>query len=197
MPTSLIDRLGMSVPIVQAPMAGVSTPALAAAVAEQGGMGSIGVGATNAAGARAMIDETQARTNGAFNVNLFVHGRATKDQVREAAWIDWLAPVFAEFDAKPPTALRTIYKSFAEDPEMLAMLLALAPPVVSFHFGLPSCEIITALRSRGIVLMATATSLDEARAIEAVGIDAIVAQGIEAGVASWDVRPIAAKFCRP
>ena len=181
MPTSLIDRLGLSVPLVQAPMAGVSTPALAAAVAEQGAMGSIGIGATDAAGARTMIEETQARTNRAFNVNLFVHGPAAKDHVRETAWLDGLAPVFAEFDTEPPTALRTIYKSFAEDPDMLAMLLQMAPPVVSFHFGLPSAEIIAALRGRGILLMATATSLNEARAIEAAGIDAIVAQGIEAG----------------
>lgn len=162
-------------------MAGVSTPALAAAVAEQGALGSIGVGATDAGGARAMIDETRARTSRGFNVNLFVHGGATVDPAREAAWLDWLAPVFAEFGAKPPTALRTIYKSFAEDRDMLAMLLAVAPPVVSFHFGLPPAAVITALRERGIVLMATATSLDEARAIERAGIDAIVAQGIEAG----------------
>lgn len=181
MPISFIDRLGLSVPLVQAPMAGVSTPTLAAEVSEQGALGSIGVGATDPAGARAMIVETRAQTNRAFNVNLFVHGRATADPDREAAWLDWLTPVFNEFGTKPPTALRTIYKSFADDPDMLAMLLALAPPVVSFHFGLPSPEIIAALRGRNIVLIATATSLDEARAIEAAGIDAIVAQGIEAG----------------
>ena len=181
MPTTLIEHLGLSVPIIQAPMAGVSTPALAAAVSEHGGLGSIGVGASDAAGARAMIEETRARTNRAFNVNLFVHGHVTADPDRETAWLDWLAPVFAEFDAAPPTELRTIYKSFADDPDMLDMLLALAPPVVSFHFGLPSAKIIAALRSRGIVLLATATSLDEARAIEALGIDAVVAQGIEAG----------------
>ena len=128
-----------------------------------------------------MIDETRAQTNRAFNVNVFVHGGATADSDREAAWLDWLSPLFAEFGSEPPTALRTIYKSFADDPDMLAMLLTLAPPVISFHFGLPSNEIIAALRGRGIVLMATATSLDEARAIKAAGIDAIVAQGIEAG----------------
>lgn len=181
MPICLIERLGLSVPLIQAPMAGVSTPALAAAVAEQGALGSIGVGATDAAGARAMIIETRAQTSRAFNVNLFVHGVATADPAREAAWLDWLAPIFNEFGTKPPTALRKIYKSLADDPDMLAMLLELAPPMVSFHFGLPSAEIIAALRSRNILLMATATSLDEARAIEAAGIDAIVAQGIEAG----------------
>lgn len=181
MRASLIDRLGLSLPLVQAPMAGLSTPALAAAVAEQGGLGSIGVGATDAAGARDMIEETRARTSKPFTVNLFVHGRAKADPVAEAAWLDRLAPLYTEFEAKPPTALKTIYKSFAEDPDRLAMLLALAPPVVSFHFGLPSSDIITALHDRGIVLMATATSLDEARAVESAGIDAVVAQGIEAG----------------
>src|SRR4051812_14693089 len=125
MPTSLIDRLDLSVPLIQAPMAGVSTPKLAAAVSEQGGLGSIGVGATDAAGARAMIEETRARTSKAFNVNLFVHGPATADTAREAAWLDWLSPLFDEFEARPPTALRTIYKSFADDPDMLEMLLAL------------------------------------------------------------------------
>ena len=181
MPEPFLDRLGLSIPVFQAPMAGVSTPALAAAVSNAGALGSLGVGATDAAGARAMIDETRARTDRAFSVNLFVHATAEADAAREAAWIDWLAPLFDEFGAAPPKALRTIYRSFADDPDMLAMLLDAAPPAVSFHFGLPSEEALVALRERGILLMATATSLDEARAVEAAGIDAIVAQGIEAG----------------
>lgn len=178
---SLLDRFELSVPLIQAPMAGVSTPLLAASVCEAGALGSIGVGATDAAGARTMIEEVRARTGRAFNVNLFVHDSPTHDPEREATWLEWLAPLFAEFEAEPPATLRTIYKSFAEDPDMLAVLLELAPPIVSFHFGLPSAEILSALRERGIYLMATATSLEEARAIEAAGIDAIVAQGIEAG----------------
>jgi len=178
---SLLDRFELCVPLIQAPMAGVSTPLLAASVCEAGALGSIGVGATDAAGARTMIEEVRARTGRAFNVNLFVHDSPTHDPEREATWLEWLAPLFAEFEAEPPATLRTIYKSFAEDPDMLAVLLELAPPIVSFHFGLPSAEILSALRERGIYLMATATSLEEARAIEAAGIDAIVAQGIEAG----------------
>lgn len=176
-----LDRLGLSIPLVQAPMAGVSTPELAAAVAQAGALGSIGVGATDAVGARAMIAQVRERTGRAFNVNLFVHGAASADPVREAEWLEWLRPSFAEFDAEPPTALRTIYKSFAEDADMLAMLVETAPPVVSFHFGLPPADALSALRERGVLLLATATSLDEARAIEAAGIDVVVAQGIEAG----------------
>ena len=178
---SFIDQFQLTVPLIQAPMAGISTPLLAASVSEAGGLGSIGVGATDAAGARAMIQELRSHTARAFNVNLFVHCRAKADPGREAAWLASLAPVFAEFDAKPPTTLRTIYKSFADDPDMLAMLLEVAPPVVSFHFGLPSADAISEPPERGVFLLATATSLEEARAIKAAGIDAIVAQGIEAG----------------
>jgi nitronate monooxygenase len=128
-----------------------------------------------------MIEETRGLTGRPFNVNLFVHATARADAAREGAWLDWLAPLFSEFGAAPPARLRTIYTSFADDPAMLAMLLATAPPVVSFHFGLPSAEALAALRERGILLMASATNSDEARAIEAAGLDAIVAQGIEAG----------------
>ncbi|WP_066558133.1 NAD(P)H-dependent flavin oxidoreductase [Croceicoccus bisphenolivorans] len=178
---SFLDRFRLELPLIQAPMAGVSTPLLAAAVCEAGGLGSIGVGATDAAGARDMIEELRHRTERSFNVNLFVHQEAEAKPAREAAWLEWLAPLFAEFDAAPPKALRTIYRSFADDPEMLAMLLELAPPVISFHFGLPAADVISALRARSIYLMATATSLEEARAAKAAGIDAVVAQGIEAG----------------
>lgn len=177
----LIDRLGLSLPVIQAPMAGVSTPALAAAVSNAGALGSIGVGATDAHHARLMIDELRARTDRAFNVNLFVHDRAKADPVREAAWLDRLAPLFAEFEAEPPNTLQTIYKSFADDADMLAMLLDTAPPVVSFHFGLPPASTIRAFQERNILLLATATSVEEARLIEEAGIDAIVAQGTEAG----------------
>lgn len=180
----MLDRLGMVLPIIQAPMAGVSTPVLAAAVSNAGGLGSIGVGATDAAGARKMIEETRAlieRERAVFNVNLFVHQPPVADLERESAWLARLAPLFAEYGSEPPRLLRTIYRSFIDDPDMLLMLLELGPPVVSFHFGLPPADVIAALRNRGIVLLATATSLEEAREIEAAGIDAIVAQGIEAG----------------
>lgn len=178
---TLLDRLGLTLPLVQAPMAGVSTPALAAAVSNAGALGSIGVGATDAAGARAMIDDLRARTDRPFNVNLFVHRTPVADPAREAAWLARLAPLFAEFDAEPPVRLRTIYRSLLDDEAMAATILETAPPVVSFHFGLPAPDLLAALRERGILTLATATSLDEARAVGAAGIDGIVAQGIEAG----------------
>jgi nitronate monooxygenase len=177
----LCERLGLDLPLIQAPMAGTSTPLLAAEVSEAGALGSIAVGATDADGARAMIAEVRACTSRAFNVNVFVHAPPVADAAREAAWIEALRPLFAAFDAEPPRALRPVYRSFVEDPAMLALVVEQAPPVVSFHFGLPPAEAITALRERGVLLLASATSPEEARAVAAAGIDAVVAQGIEAG----------------
>ena len=176
-----LERLGISIPIIQAPMAGVSTPDMAAAVSNAGGLGSISVGATDADGARDMIAATRARTDRAFNVNLFVHATARPDPMREAHWIDALRPVFAQYDAQPPAALRTIYTSFADDDAMLAVLLDTAPRVVSFHFGLPAADRIAALKQAGCLLLASATSVEEARAAKAAGVDMVVAQGWEAG----------------
>ena len=176
-----LEQLGVTIPIVQAPMAGVSTPELAAAVSNAGGLGSIGIGATDAAGALTMIEATRARTDRPYNVNLFVHATAQASPAREQAWLDAMRPLFERFDAEPPAALRTIYKSFADDDEMLAMLVQAAPPVISFHFGLPALDRIEALKQAGCVLLATATSLAEARAAEKAGIDMVIAQGWEAG----------------
>jgi len=178
---TLRERIGLALPIVQAPMAGVSTPGLAAAVSKAGALGSIGVGATDAAGARAMIADLRAHTDRPFNVNLFVHQAPVRDEAREAAWLDWMAPLFREQGAEPPATLRTLYRSFADDADMLAMLVETKPPVVSFHFGLPGADVIAALKATGAVLLATATSPEEARAVAAAGLDGVVAQGVEAG----------------
>ena len=178
---NLLARLGVGLPIIQAPMAGLGTPSLAAAVSNAGALGSLGVGAMNAQGARAAIHQIRALSSKPFNVNVFAHAPAVADPVREARWLEYLAPHFARFGAKPPTALREIYTSFVEDDAMLEMLLEERPAVVSFHFGLPSAEKIAALREAGIMLLASATSLDEATQIHAAGLDGVVAQGAEAG----------------
>ena len=179
--TSILERLGIELPLLQAPMAGVSTPALAAAVSNAGALGALGVGATDVAGARAMMAEVRAATERPFSVNVFVHGPSRPDPAREAAWLTALAPAFRAHGAEPPAALRTIYRSFADDDAMLAALVETAPPVISFHFGLPTAERVAVLRATGAVLLATATNLAEGRAAEAAGIDAVVAQGYEAG----------------
>ncbi len=178
---SLLDLLEIDLPVIQAPMAGVSTPLMAAAVSNAGALGSIGVGATNAAGAKQMIAAFRERSRRSLNVNVFCHAPARRDDARQARWLERLEPEFARLGATPPTMLKEIYRSFVEDDDMLAMLVAERPKVVSFHFGLPSSERIKALRDAGIVLVGTATSVAEARALALAGVDAIVAQGYEAG----------------
>ena len=177
----ILDRLGVTLPILQAPMAGVSSPAMAAAVSNAGGLGALGIGAAGVAGARTMIDQTRERTSQPFNVNLFVHAPAWRNPAQDAAWIDHWRPEFARFGATPPARLDEIYTSFLTDDAMFAMLLDARPAVVSFHFGLPDAARITALRDAGATLLATATNLDEARAAQAAGVHAVVAQGWEAG----------------
>jgi nitronate monooxygenase len=177
----LLRKLGIELPIIQAPMAGVSTPEMAAAVSNAGGLGSIGVGAVDAGATRQMITAVRARTERPFQVNVFCHKPAVADAAREAAWLARLGPEFARYSAQPPARLTEIYQSFLTDDARLAVMLAERPPIVSFHFGLPARERIEALRAAGIVLLATATNLAEGRIIAAAGIDAIVAQGYEAG----------------
>jgi nitronate monooxygenase len=178
---TFLETLAIDLPIIQAPMAGVSSPALAAAVANAGALGSIGVGATDAEGARRMIAAVRERSKRSLNVNVFCHQPAKADPVVEAAWLEYLRPHFERFGAKPPSRLKEIYRSFVEDDAMLAALLADKPRVVSFHFGLPSAERIRALREAGIVLLASATSVAEGRAAVDAGVQAVVAQGFEAG----------------
>lgn len=177
----LLDLLHIDAPIIQAPMAGVSTPEMAAAVSNAGALGSIGVGATNAAGARQMIAAFRERSSRSLNVNVFCHAPATVDPEREARWIERLRPEFVRLGAAPPASLKEIYRSFVEDDEMLAVILDERPEVVSFHFGAPPRERIEALHDANIVLLGSATSAAEARALVAAGVDAIVAQGYEAG----------------
>jgi nitronate monooxygenase len=162
-------------------MAGVSTPAMAAAVSNAGALGSIGVGATDAAGARRMMAEVRARSGRSLNVNVFCHRPPRADATLEAAWLAQLRPHFERFGASPPVHLQEIYRSFVADDAMLAEIVAARPKVVSLHFGLPSAERMRALRDAGIVLIASATSVAEGRAAASAGVHAVVAQGYEAG----------------
>jgi len=178
---TFLDTLGIDLPIIQAPMAGVSTPAMAAAVSNAGALGSLGVGATNADGARKMIAAFRERSSRSLNVNVFCHSPARADERIEAAWLERLRPQFERYGASPPSTVKEIYRSFVEDDAMLAALIAEKPRVVSFHFGLPSAERMRALREAGIVLIASATNLAEGRAAASAGVRAVVAQGYEAG----------------
>jgi len=167
--------------LVQAPMAGVSTPELAVAVANAGGLPSLAVGHLSPAQAAEAIADLKARTDRGFNVNLFCHRPPQPNAKREQAWLEALFPHFARQKARPPEELSDIYGTFLDNEAMLAVLLEQRPAVVSFHFGLPGADAIQALKAAGITLLASATSLAEGQQVEAAGIDAVVAQGYEAG----------------
>ncbi|WP_288804447.1 nitronate monooxygenase [uncultured Novosphingobium sp.] len=176
-----LARLGLAVPLIQAPMAGTSTPALAAQVCNAGALGSLALGAIGPDEARRQIADLKSRTDRPFNLNLFVHATPQADPAGERAWLDALAPLFREHGAEPPAALETIYDSFAGNAAMLEVVLEAKPAVVSFHFGLPGPEAIAALKAADCLLLGSVTSLAEAEMSLAAGIDVLVAQGWEAG----------------
>lgn len=178
---SLLERLEIKHPFFLAPMAGVSTPALAAEVSNQGGLGSLGLGASSITAARGQILATQALTDAPFQVNFFCHDSQKLDREITAQWLDYLAPQFKRFNVSIPTKLECIYPSFLDNDDFLNLVLETRPKAVSFHFGIPNAHQITTLKAAGILTMVSATNLPEAQAIEAAGIDMIIAQGIEAG----------------
>lgn len=181
MPNALLKELGIQLPIIQAPMAGTATVALAAAVSNAGGLGSLGLGICDVEQARAQIQQLKQATANPFNINFFCHQPAVADATREQEWLTLLQPYFVEFCAQPPSQLNAGNPSFIDNQAMLDMLLDERPPVVSFHFGLPSTAFIQALKNAGIKLLGCATNLAEAQAIEDADLDGIIAQGYEAG----------------
>ncbi|HEY3637533.1 MAG TPA: nitronate monooxygenase [Rhizomicrobium sp.] len=176
-----LSRVGLGHPLIQAPMAGVSTPEMAAAVSNAGALGSLGLGADTVESAARAISATRALTQQPIHLNVFCHRPAIPDVEIEQAWIERLRPEFERYDAKPPVRLTEIYKSFVADDDMLGLLLDARPEVVSFHFGMPSRAALKALQQAGIILFASATNLREAKMIADAGLDAVIAQGFEAG----------------
>ena len=177
----LLDLLGIELPVVQAPMAGVSTPELAAAVAHAGALGSVALGASDVAGAHALLTAARELTRRSLNVNVFCHRPPRRDSAREAAWAQRLRAEFQRFGHEPPGQLTEIYRSYVADAPMQRLLLEVRPRVVSFHFGVPDGEHLQALRAVGTTLLGCATTLAEARSLERAGVHAVVAQGYEAG----------------
>lgn len=178
--TSLQKLLGISLPIIQAPMAGVQGSALAIAVSNAGGLGSLPCAMLGSDAIRREIAAIRAQTDKPFNVNFFCHTQPESSAQRDAAWQDALAPYFHELgldpDVPPSGPPRRPFDAEAAD-----ILAEFRPPVVSFHFGLPSSALLDRVRSWGALILSSATTVDEARWLEAHGADAIIAQGLEAG----------------
>ena len=177
---TLAELLGIELPIVQAPMAGVQGSALAVAVSEAGGLGSLPCAMLAPDAMRKELAAIRAGTRKPFNVNFFCHAQPEADAAREAAWRAALAPYYAEFGidaASIPAGPGRL--PFGE--EAAEVLAEFEPPVVSFHFGLPSAELLERVRRWGAKILSSATTVEEARWLEARGVDAVIAQGLEAG----------------
>ena len=177
--TDLMDLLGVRHPIIQAPMAGASTPAMAAAAAKAGGLGSLGLALKSPEDAAADMAAARGLTNRALNVNFFCHQPSADDPDRFTAIRDRLTPYYAEFDLGEPAAEPKTTAPFNAD--MLEVVLAAAPSVASFHFGLPPSDLLAPLKDAGVIILSSATSPAEARELEVLGTDAIIVQGWEAG----------------
>ncbi len=176
----LTRLLGIELPIVQAPMAGSQGSALAVAVSNAGGLGSQPCAMLSPDSIRTELQAITAATSKPYNVNFFVHQQPAPDAAREAAWRELLAPYFAEYGIDP-VAIAEGPARKAFDADAADVLEAFKPPVVSFHFGVPSAELMARVKSWGSIVLSSATTVDEARYLEAHGVDAIIAQGIEAG----------------
>jgi nitronate monooxygenase len=174
------ELLGIELPIIQAPMAGVQGSALAIAVSNAGGLGSLPCAMLEITDIRREIDAIRAQSARPFNVNFFCHTEPRRDGERERRWHAALAPYFAELGldigAIPPGPGRLPFSADAAD-----LLEQTMPPVVSFHFGLPSDRLLARVRACGARILSSATTVDEARWLESRGVDAVIAQGLEAG----------------
>lgn len=177
---NLADLLGIRFPLIQAPMAGVQGSALAIAVCNAGGLGSLPCAMLTVEAIRSELATIEAGTDEPYNVNFFCHTPPQPDPAREALWRRALGPYYQEFgiDAGGVSAAagRSPFGQDAAD-----VLAEFAPSVVSFHFGLPAAGLVDRVKRRGARVLASATTVEEAIWLEARGVDAIIAQGLEAG----------------
>lgn len=176
--TRLSDELGIAYPIIQAPMASITTAPIVAAVCASGGLGSLGSSVMSAERIAAEVAGVRAATRAPFALNFFLHHPPRADHAVFERMRQRLEPYRQELGVAE-LAPRPVPPPF--DDEMLERVLALAPPIVSFHFGVPSERTLDALHAARICVLASATNVDEARALDSAGVDAIVAQGAEAG----------------
>ncbi|UHQ21574.1 nitronate monooxygenase [Lysobacter sp. 5GHs7-4] len=172
--------LGTDFPLIQAPMAGSQGSALAVAVCQAGGLGSLPAAMLSPQQLGEELAAIAAQTDRPYNVNFFCHTPPEADAEVEAAWRAALAPYYDEFGIDPATiAAGAGRRPF--DAQIAELVAAFRPRVVSFHFGLPSPALLERVRAWGAKVLASATTVEEARWLEARGVDAVIAQGLEAG----------------
>jgi nitronate monooxygenase len=177
--TDLLDLLGISHPIIQAPMSGFSGPALVAAVSNAGALGSLGCAGLPTQTMREQIQELRRATNRSFNLNFFAHPAPHIDRDVARRVRERLAAYYDEFGIGAVPEPSDLFPRL--DEERLQLVLDARPRVVSFHFGLPSADTLKRIKQAGAVVLSSATTVAEARRLEVEGADGIIAQGFEAG----------------
>ncbi len=171
--------VGIELPIIQGPLGGgPSTPELVAAVSNAGGLGSLGAAYLTPDQITDAIRRIRGLTSRPFNVNLFAGGWITNPNFNAGPIIELLAEAHKKLGIPPPIAPTPAPDPFSSQ---LEAVLDARPPIFSFTFGIPDRDAMSRLKSRGIVILGTATTAEEARQLEQAGVDAIVAQGSEAG----------------
>ena len=177
--TDFLELIGATHPIIQAPMSGFTTPALAAAVCNAGAVGSIGCAGVPSATVREQVIALRQATNRPYILNFFVHSHPHFDPEATARMRARLATYFDEFGLGAVPEPKGLLPSF--DEEQLDLVLELRPRIVSFHFGLPEPSAVRRLKQGDCLILSSATTVAEARWLAANGADAIIAQGFEAG----------------
>ena len=171
-----LDLVGTEHPIIQAPMAGAGGVDLCVAAIEGGALGSLPCGMLSPKQVRAQVDEVRTRTAKPFGLNFFCHRMPR--EADDSAWRALLQVYYNEFEVEPGNGgpMRLPF-----DGDMAAVVEELRPPVISFHFGLPGEDLLARAKASGAIVIGNATSVEEARWLEERGVDAIIAQGFEAG----------------
>jgi nitronate monooxygenase len=177
---SLLEQLGIELPILQAPMAGVQDSALAIAVSKAGGLGALPCAMLDPTAMRTELAALRAGTDGPVNVNFFCHAPPHVDSAGERRWREVLAPYYQEYGLDAGAIVDAPARA-PFDAAAAALVEEFRPAVVSFHFGLPAPDLLARVRQAGARILASATTVEEARWLDARGVDAIVAQGLEAG----------------
>jgi len=176
----LLDLFRIKHPVVLAPMAGAMDTALAIAVADAGGLGSLPIAMLDERQMRDQMEKFRAATDKPVNLNFFCHKPAVLNNAREHAWREKLKPYYVEYGIDPAISVPASNR-IPFDAAQCSVVEELKPEVVSFHFGLPAPALLARVKDSGCVVMASATTVAEARWLEVNGCDAIIAQGFEAG----------------
>ena len=178
--TRILDLLGIDVPIIQAPMAGATTPAMVIAANEAGALGSMPAAALSTEQLREALATIRQGSTRPINVNFFCHQPPLVDDERDRQWKHLLEPYYrelgADFDAPTPVSNRAPF-----DDAACQVVEAFRPEVVSFHFGLPEKALLDRVKATGAKVLSSATTVEEAVWLEQQGCDAIIAMGLEAG----------------